>query len=138
MVTYLLVHRQAEECSSALREAGLEVIVVDPPVLQKEIRGRYLRDHIHKEWCCGHDEFIKLYAYNKIPHDIIVHVDIDFAFYKPMDHLFDAILYGKDTAKGKSARALIERERGTDKWPDQIDAFMTRDWPQVVRKRTQS
>lgn len=113
-------------------DAGFEVIIVDPPVLQNEIRGKYLRENVHKEWCCGSDEFIKLFAYSKIPEDIIVHVDIDFAFYKPMDNLFDAMMFDAMTKRGQVARSLIERERETDKWPQQIDAFITRDWPQVA------
>lgn len=67
-----------------------------------------------------------------MPEELVVHVDIDFAFYKPMDNLFDAILYGKDTPHGKAARAQIELERPTDQWPDNIEAFITRDWPQVA------
>ena len=129
---YAIVHRKAEECSQALQTAGFEVLVVDPPVEKSEIRGDYLRKMIHRELCCGHDEFIKLYAYNKIPEEIFVHVDIDFAFFKPMDHIFDAMLYDKNSEKGAQARSLIERERGGDPWPDRIDAFITRDWPQVA------
>jgi hypothetical protein len=82
---YAIVHRQAEACSGILNQTGFEVIIVDPPVLQREIIGEYLNKKIHREWCCGADEFIKLYAY-ALPEDIVVHVDIDFAFYKPMDN----------------------------------------------------
>ena len=128
---YAIVHRQAEACSEVLHKTGFEVMVVDPPVHPNEIQGEYLRKKIHKEWCCGSDEFIKLYAYT-IPEEVIVHVDIDFAFYKPMDHLFDALLYNKDTPEGRAARNKIELERPSDKLPDQIDAFITRDWPQVA------
>jgi hypothetical protein len=83
---YAIVHRQAVECSSILGDLGFEIIVVDPPVKKEEIKGDYLREHIHRERCCGLDEFIKLHAYS-LPEDIIVHVDMDVAFYKPMDHL---------------------------------------------------
>ena len=129
---YAIVHRQAGICSKTLKHAGFEIILVDAPVRPEEIRGDHLRREIHTEFCCGHDEFVKLYAYNKIPEDIFVHVDIDFAFFKPMDHLFDAIMYSKDSEEGKRARSLIERERESDQWPDRIDAFITRDWPQVA------
>ena len=128
---YAIVHRQAEQCSSALAELGFEIRVVDPPVKKEEIRGEYLRKHIHRERCCGADEFIKLEAYS-LPEDVIVHVDIDVAFYKPMDHLFDAILYDKDSAEGQAAREAIELERPGEKLPDKIGAFITRDWTQVV------
>lgn len=129
---YAIVHRQAEECSKTLQKVGFEIILADPPVQKNEIRGEYLRNSIHRELCCGHDEFVKLYAYNKIPEEIFVHTDIDYAFFKPMDHLFDALLYSKDSAEGKRARSMIERERDTDVWPDRIEAFITRDWSQVA------
>ncbi len=129
---YAIVHRQAEQCSQTLKKVGFEIILVDPPVQKSEIRGEYLRKKIHKEFCCGHDEFVKLYAYNKIPEEIFVHTDIDYAFFKPMDHLYDALLYSKDSEEGKRARSMIERERDTDEWPDRIEAFITRDWHQVA------
>lgn len=129
---YAIVHRQAEACSETLKHTGFEIILVDPPLQKREIRGEYLQKNIHKEFCCGHDEFVKLYAYNKVPEQIFVHVDIDFAFYKPMDHLFDAMMYSKDSEEGKRARSMIERERADDEWPDQIEAFITRDWHQVA------
>lgn len=65
----------------------------------------------------------------------VVHLDIDFAFLQPMDELFDAIKYDKDSAEGQAARAKIVRERPIESLPDKIDAFFTRDWPQVVPGR---
>jgi hypothetical protein len=127
---YAIVHRQAEECSNILNDLGFEVLVVDPPIKKEEIKGDYLRTHIHRERCCGADEFIKLDAYT-LPHEIIVHIDMDVAFYKPMDHLFDSILYDKDTPEGQIARQAIELERPGEKLPDKIGAFITRDWTQV-------
>jgi hypothetical protein len=62
----------------------------------------------------------------------VVHVDIDFMFLKPMDELFDAIRYPAHSVEGRAARAKILRERPNDgPLPDRIDAFFTRDWPQV-------
>ena len=129
---YAIVHRQAEACSDTIKRAGFEVIVVDPPIEPHESRGELVRKRLHRAFCCGHHEFIKLYAYSHLPEEIFVHTDIDFAFYKPMDNLFDAMLYDKDSPEGKLARSKIERERDTDEWPDKIEAFITRDWHQVA------
>ena len=129
---YAIVHKHAEACSQSIKRAGFEVIVVDPPVLRSEIRGDLLRKRVGGAFCCGEHEFVKLYAYNKFPEELFVHTDIDFAFFKPMDHLFDAMLFDKDSKEGKLARSKIERERDTDEWPDRIDAFITRDWHQVA------
>lgn len=131
---YAIVHKDAEECSGILKTVGFELLLVDPPVVAEDIRGDFLRRTIHREWCCGSDEFIKLYAYHLIPEPIVVHVDIDFAFFQPMDDLYDAILYDKDSPQGQAARKRIamqlERPR-EDTLPDTIGAFITRDWPQV-------
>jgi hypothetical protein len=129
---YAIVHQNAVDCSQTLQETGFEVIVVNSPVQQSEIKGQYLRQNIHNEWCCGSDEFIKLYAYSLLPHDIVVHVDMDFAFYKPMDDLFDALRYGPDTTIGQAARERIHLERPHEGFPTKIDAFWTKDWPQVA------
>jgi len=131
---YAIVHKDAEGCSAKLHDVGFEVVVVDRPVQQSEIRGEDLRKNVHREWCCGHDEFIKLYAYT-LPEKIIVHVDIDYAFYKPMDHLFDAILFDKDSEEGRKARQSLELERPGEKLPDEIGAFITRDWTQVAPEK---
>jgi len=133
---YAIVHKNAETCSSKLKEMGFTTIVVDPPIDKSEIKGENLKMKIQREWCCGADEFVKLFAYT-LPHEIIVHVDIDYAFYKPMDHLFDAIRYDKDSPEGQAARAKLELERPEEKdsLPDIIGSFITRDWPQVAPKK---
>lgn len=128
---YAIVHRQAEKCSAILKDVGFEIVVVDPPIQPSEIKGEYLRKKIHRNGCCGHHEFIKLQAYT-LPHEIVVHVDIDFAFFKPMDNLFDAMLYDKNSEEGRNARSLIELERPGERLPDKIGAFITRDWSQVA------
>ena len=134
---YALVHKQAEACSHVLRIAGFEIVLIDQqPVNVRDIEGDYLRNNIETEWCCGSAEFIKLYAYT-LPEPLVVHVDIDFAFLKPMDDLFDAILYPKDSMKGQLARSKIPLERPelSSSLPDTIDAFITRDWAQVIPGR---
>ena len=131
---YALVHHDAQRCSHVLNEAGFEVLIKSPPLETKDIRGEYLRKNIRREVCCGHDEFIKLYAYT-LPEPLVVHVDVDFIFYKPMDQVFDSMLYHKDSMIGQLARQHVERERHTDPWPDAPQAVMTRDWPQVFPGR---
>jgi len=65
----------------------------------------------------------------------VVHVDIDFAFMQPMDELFDAIIHPSNSPEGKAAREKIIQERPQEALPERIDAFVTRDWPQVVPGR---
>jgi hypothetical protein len=79
------------------------------------------------QWCCGSKEFIKLYAYTLHEHPIVVHVDIDFAFYQPMDELFDAMLNdGADKTK-------IVTQCPVQLWPPKgIEAYITRDYQQLI------
>jgi hypothetical protein len=114
---------------------GYEIIVKDSPVQAEEIRGEYLRKHIHKEWCCGSDEFVKLLAYTILDHPIVVHTDIDFMYVKPMDDLYDAMLLPSSEEGGKLARERIEMEYPDKVMPEKIDAFLTRDSHQVIPGR---
>jgi hypothetical protein len=104
---------------------------VDPPVQTDEIQGEYLRKQIHKEWCCGIDEFIKLYAYTLINYPIVVHTDIDFMYYQHMDNLYDAMLLPASSIEGQLARSKIELEypitTTTTTLPKNIEAFITPD-----------
>lgn len=161
---YAIVHSNALECSQILKTVGKSFnlvilyipassrldstlyahtfaflgftrIIADTPIQQKDIKSELLRTNIHREWCCGHHEFIKLEAYNLVQHPVVVHVDIDFLFLKPMDILYDAIVFDKDSELGAAARRLIPMERPHEMLPDTIDTFITRDWPQVVPGR---
>ena len=88
---YAIVHKNAESCSHMLEDLGYHIIVKDSPVKISEIRGEYLRKNVHKEWCCGADEFIKLYAYKIHSHPIVVHTDI--GEYKIMKIFVSFIMY---------------------------------------------
>ena len=67
-----------------------------------------------------------------VKYPVVVHVDIDFAFFQPMDELFDAIIYDANSPEGQAARAKIPLEFPEEvTLPEKIDAFYTRDWPQV-------
>ena len=133
---YAIVHRtQAIECLDTIQDLGYEVIIVDPPFEVEDIQCEEVRVNMHFAWCCGHHEFIKLYAFN-LTEEIFVHVDLDFSFHKPMDHLFDAILYEKDSPEGQEARGKLELQFPEEQvLPDQIQSFITRDWGQVSPNR---
>ena len=135
---YALVHRtQAIKCVDMIEKLGFEVVIVDPPFEVENIVHEHVRENIPRSFCCGHHEFIKLHAFN-LTEEIFVHVDLDFAFHKPMDHLFDALLYDKDSKEGKAAREKIQRELhfpDEAKIPDDIAAYWTRDWGQVAPER---
>jgi len=130
---YAIVHTEAAECSHVLADAGFEIVMKDSPVAKKDIEGEFLRKHIHREWCCGEAEFIKLYAY-MLSEPVVVHMDMDFAIHQPMDDIFNVML-SNDPVTVQAAKSRIPLERPTDSWPERTDAFMTRDWPQVMPGR---
>lgn len=134
---YAIVHKKAESCSHLLGDLGYHIIVKDSPVQTSEIRGDYLRKNVHKEWCCGADEFVKLYAYTIHDHPIVVHTDIDFMYAQPMDDLFDAMLLPHDSDEGKAARGKVELEYQDKRqsMPEDIQAYLTRDYHQVIPGR---
>lgn len=127
---YAIVHEKATACAKQLEQAGFSIIVVPPPLQPTDVASPILRKNMHKEWCCGHDEFIKLHAYRMTEHPVVVHLDVDFIFHQHMDDLFDVLIYNDEAAK-----ARVEREFPQDPWPERVEAFLTRDWPQVMPGR---
>lgn len=150
---YAFVHVKASKCSTGLQNLGYHVLLRDTPVKLEEIQDEELRINIPRSWCCGGTEYIKLYSYTLVEHDLVVHVDVDFLFTKPMDDLFDAMLLGQEQTKASAlesdtkevaaalahnlavARSRIPLERPTDPWPTTVEAAFTRDWPQVIPGR---
>jgi hypothetical protein len=133
---YAIVHPQAQTCSQTLEDLGFTILLRSPPVQEFEIQSDHLRKKIHSEWCCGIDEFIKLYAYT-LDEPVVVHLDIDFVMHKPMDTLLDVLLFEKDSAIGRAARTVLEVERTQSPdeviiLPDKPQALLTKDWGQAV------
>ena len=85
-------------------------------------------NHVESENCCGSKEFIKLYAYTLTDHPLVVHWDLDVLVLKPMDDLYDAMIFDATSPRGAAARAKLQIQRpGIQKLPERIDAFFTRD-----------
>jgi len=124
---YAIVHTSCEEHAAVLRRLGYEILVRDHPIKRDEIRGKYLRDHIEAENCCGSAEFIKLHAYRLTDHPVAVHWDMDVAILRPLDDLYDVLVYPPGHAVHEAARTRIARQHPDEPWPERVDAFLTRD-----------
>jgi len=123
---YAIVHEQAKSCAPTLELAGFHVLIRSPPLDSKDIKGDFLRRKIYTALCCGHHEFIKLYAYQLFDEKVVVHLDIDFIFHQPMDDVIDVMMTGDRTHKD---RIPVE---GDFVWPDgEIETMFTRDWPSI-------
>ena len=124
---YAIVHTSCAAHAAVLRKLGYTILVRDHPIKKDEIRGKWLRDHIEAENCCGSAEFIKLHAYHLTDHPVAVHWDMDVAILKPLDDLYDVLVYPPGHAVHEAARRNIERQHPDEPWPERVDAFLTRD-----------
>lgn len=64
---------------------------------------------------------------------------MDVAILQPLDDIYDVMIYPTAHPKNIEARKRIDRQHPEeDKWPDKVDAFLTRDitsakpWEQVT------
>lgn len=49
------------------------------------------------------------------------------AILQPLDDLYDTMIYPPSHPLNIAARGRIERQHPEEKWPEQVDAFLTRD-----------
>lgn len=131
---YALVHPEGESCARpALEPLGYEILLRDIPVPLEQIEGKFLREKLPANGCCGEKEFVKLHAYTLTQHPVIVHLDLDTLVLKPMDRLYDVMIDGapKDGSNGGIDVAfddpLVSPDAGGSGNND-IDAFFTRDY----------
>lgn len=126
---YAIYHTDGTECAMPLADLGYEMLQRDTPVLVADIQGDFLRENIESNGCCGEKELIKLEAYTLIQHPIVVHLDLDVLILKPLDALFDWMMFdannqdGMDTYDTSTVPIMWPQE---DR-PHQVNAFFTRD-----------
>lgn len=123
----VFVHPSCQEHAKLLAQLGYETKVVAPPIQINDLPPGYYKDHVKFENCCGSDEFIKLYAYTLTDYPIVVHWDMDVLILQPLDALYDAMLFPKDSPRGKKARQELQVQHPNIPLPSVIDAFFTRD-----------
>jgi hypothetical protein len=126
---YVIIHQDGgcAEYADHLRRLGYIPIIKPTPVDISQLPEGYYKSHVENENCCGSKEFIKLYAYTLTDHPIVVHWDLDTAVLQPMDDLYDAMLFDKDSPEGQAARSRLALQRPLTVLPDRIEAFITRD-----------
>jgi hypothetical protein len=137
-----IVETKAEaSCSPVLHQSGAfhTVMIKDPPIYGQEIvgeKGSLARKTLHRK---GTTEFLPLYIYEMTDYPTVVHVEWDTILTKPLDDVLDAFLYHPQSNIGRTARervALEQHERRRNiLWPDNVQAALTLDWPQVMPGR---
>lgn len=133
---YAIIHPEALQCTEKqLASHGYTILVRKEPVAVKDIEGEFLRERVEKNGCCGAKEFIKLHAYTITDHPIVVHLDLDTLILKPLDDVFDAMLYDETTEIGHKARKSLPVFL-TNIVPKAPNAFFTRDYNMHQGKTT--
>jgi hypothetical protein len=123
---YAFVHPDATRCTDFLEYLGYEVLIRDLPFNLNDIQSENYKSLIEQDGCCGSREFLKLWAFALVEHDIVVHTDTDVLFLQPMDTLFDAML---DADSSKHTLATM----GGAALPSEVDFVYTRDYLQRSR-----
>jgi hypothetical protein len=130
------VHTDATDCMQILKHLRYKIFVKKVPIQIDQIRGNYRNLANDTPSCCGEKEWLKLYAYTLTKYPIVVHLDLDCLILKPMDDLFDAMIF--PTAENYDVW-LTARQRIPAMWykpdelPNKIDAFFTRDYGMISR-----
>lgn len=121
---YAIYHPQAAACALPLADLGYTLLQRDTPVKVKDIRSQYLRENIEKGGCCGEKELIKFEAFTLTDHPVVVLLDLDVLILKPLDELFDWMLYGKRASD-------FHLMRPDQTVPSHVDLFHTNDYAMV-------
>jgi hypothetical protein len=100
---YAIIHTEALPCTEKqLASHGYTILVRKEPVAVKDIEGEFLRERVERSFC-GAKEFIKcLHTYTITDQTIVVHLDLDTLILKPLDDVFDAMLYDESTEIGQN------------------------------------
>ena len=125
---FVFVHPDAVSCAKPFEDVGFEVLVRETPVNVTDIRGEFLRTHVHKIGCCGAKEYLKLYSYHQMmmEYPVVVHFDMDCILLRPLDDLFDVMIEGPQSAAAKNLPVMFGNPL-----PEKIDAFFTRDYNMI-------
>lgn len=139
---YALIHPSAKECSSTISKLGYTTLIRNTPFEATDIQTKFLRENIDGASCCGRKEYIKLYAYTLVQHPVVVVLDLDSLILKPLDDLFDALIFpgGIPSTKNNDNNIPLHNGGGDDSsnnmhdtkrnWTN-IEAFYTRDYNMV-------
>ena len=89
---YAFIHPDASQCAPYMSKLGYHVQIRESPVNLTHIPNPQLQKATNNG-CCGIKEMMKLYSYHLEEHPIVVHLDLDTLVLKPLDPLFDLMLY---------------------------------------------
>jgi hypothetical protein len=128
---YALVSNNAndevEAATKQLQTIGYEVLRKDNPVVLRNVQDKELYKRYQKR-PLALDHFIKLYAYTLTNHPIVVLLSPDSFVTKPMDDLFDVMIYGDIRARRGVSREKYSTMSNASHWPKNVEAAFVRNW----------
>ncbi|KAI2491320.1 hypothetical protein MHU86_23229 [Fragilaria crotonensis] len=127
---YAFVHPVALSCVIPLQHLGFTTLVRNIPFEVRDIQSESYRINVETHGCCGSLEFLKLWAYSLVEHELVVHIDTDVFFHKPIDHIFDRMLLGASPKNHSNSTLQIHPHNPDEPLPSQIDFLFTRDYHQ--------
>lgn len=85
-----LVNQKSTTCQGSLEILGYQVRVKELPFAVENLTsGEAIA---MGTGCCGIDEFLKLYAFDMVEYQVVIHLDVDALVLKPLTPLVDAVL----------------------------------------------
>ena len=150
---YAFLHKSIQkECASiatALDEIGYKVEWKPTPFSLEDIsddneNAAFFKDKVHNQGCCGERELIKLFSLRLVQHPIAVHLDLDTLLFRPVDHLYNAMLDPSNQAarqlvqahqqshNGHQSTSSNDADQAQQPLPKEIIAYFTRDYNLAV------
>ena len=132
-----IVHPNAMGCiAEELEHLGYQIHEKDIPVPVDQIEGKFLREKVVTNGCCGEKEFIKLWSFTLTQYPIVVHLDLDTVVFKPLDPLFDMMLTPISERTESLSNSISPMWTDTDRpLPENINAYFTRDYNMANPKK---
>jgi hypothetical protein len=131
---YAIIHPDAERCTTHLPKFGFNLLIRPVPVNVTDIISPRYRYLIETYGCCGSREFLKLWSFTLVQHDIVVHLDVDGFLHRPLDVIFDVMLQENSPYHefDNNNTVLEPRFRSHSNFRDlsRIDFAFTRDYNQ--------
>lgn len=135
---YAIVHPSASQCSIGLSALGYTTLIRNTPFDRENIQNEYFRSVVDGASCCGAKEYIKLYAFTLVEHEVAVVMDLDSLILKPFDIMFDAMLSSSSEIsstvpihRGIHRNSASTTNSTSTNDIDGIGAFFTRDYNMI-------
>ena len=121
LIAFVYNEGLAPSCQQGLEFLGFQVLFKGLPFDVKNLK-YHTRNRIKQGGCCQEKEYLKLYTFQLVDFDIVVHLDIDVLLLKSLDPLIDVAL------KGSDSHVSIRTIPANDVLPQKVDFMFVREY----------